>query len=194
MHIYRYIRTFRNWPSVFLNVHRRNFNFYVKYRDGRKVKVLSQGHLYILSFSPKNLEYDHDIDVLSFDFDGKIVKFKGALNNGDVGSVFGELCYDVNVRGKTVLDIGANIGDSSIFFALRGASKVIALEPSYPNFLTLRENIRLNGFETKIVPLHIGVSAKDCIIKLPATLSGARVNALNDRSTDGQFLKVRIYL
>lgn len=185
MNISRYIRTFRNWPLIFFNVYRKNFNFWVEYRDGRKVKVLSQGHLHILSFSLDGLKYDHDNDVLSFNFDGNIVKFKGVLNNGDVGSIFGEVCYDVKVHGKTVLDIGANIGDSSLFFALRGASRVVALEPSYSNFLILQENIRLNGLDTKIIPLHFGVSAKDCTIKLPENLSGAMVNAVNDRSTDG---------
>ncbi len=185
MNISRYIRTFRNWPLIFFNIYRKNFNFWVKYRDGRKVKVLSQAHLYFLSFSPNNLQYDQNSDVLFFNFNGDSVKFKGALNNGDIGSIFGEVCYNVEVYGKTVVDIGANIGDSSVFFALKGASRVIAFEPSYANFLTLQENIHLNVLDTKILPLHNGVSAKDRIIKLPVSISGGIINALNDQSTEG---------
>ena len=121
MNLRRYIRTFRNWPSIFFNVYRKNFNFYVKYRDGRKVKVLSEAHLYFLSFDPKDLQYDQNSDLLSFNFNGNLVKFKGALNNGDVASIFGDACYKANVNGKTVIDIGANIGDSAIYFCLNNA-------------------------------------------------------------------------
>jgi hypothetical protein len=35
----------------------------------------------------------------------------------------------LNVEDKVVVDVGAFIGDSSIYFALRGASRVIAVEP-----------------------------------------------------------------
>ena len=185
MNISRYIRTFKYWPLIFFNVYRKNFDFWVEYRDGRKVKVLNQEHLYFLSFSPGNLQYDQNSDILSFNFIGNSVKFKGALNNGDIGSIFGEACYDVEVHDKTVLDIGANIGDSSVFFALRGASRVIAFEPSYANFETLQENVHLNDLDTKIITLHNGVSAKDCIIKLPINISGGNIKALNNKSTEG---------
>lgn len=147
--------------------------------------VLSQEHLYFLSFSPENFQYDQNSDEFSFNFERNSVKFKGALNNGDIGGIFGEVCYNIEVDGKTVLDIGANICDSSVFFALRGASRVIAFEPSYSNFLTLQENIHLNDLDAKIIPLHNGVSAKDCIIKLPASGSGVMVNTLDKKLTEG---------
>ena len=185
MKISRYIRTFRNWPIVFYNIYRKNFNFWAVYRDGRKFKVLSQGLLYFLSFSPDNLIYDQNSDILSFNFDGKSVKFKGALNNGDLASIFGDLCYNIDVRGKTVVDIGGNIGDSSVFFALRGSPMVIAFEPSYANFLTLQENVHLNGLDKKILSLHNGVSSEGCIIKLPVNSSGVNLNAINNKSAEG---------
>lgn len=185
MNYRRYIRTFKNWPYVFFNVFRKKFNFSVVYRDGRKVVALTQAHLYFLSFDPKDLQYDEINDVLSFDFEGRLVRMKGALNNGDVGSIFGQLCYDVNVIGKTVVDIGANIGDSSIFFALKGASRIIAIEPAYVNYLILKENISLNDLDSTIVPVNKGVSAENGIIKLSPHSSGAMFKTLKNEPPDG---------
>jgi ribosomal protein L11 methylase PrmA len=59
------------------------------------------------------------------------IKLYGAKNNGDAYiDVFLKQEYQfLPVKDRTVIDIGANVGDSSIYFALRGADKVIALEP-----------------------------------------------------------------
>jgi FkbM family methyltransferase len=52
--------------------------------------------------------------------------------------------YDwLDVRFKTVLDIGAYLGDTAIYFARRGATNVIALEP-LATFDYIQENIKLN--------------------------------------------------
>lgn len=57
------------------------------------------------------------------------------------------LDYDLN--GKTVIDIGAGIADSSIFFASKGA-RVFAFEPSVGSYLIGMENVRSNNFELQI--------------------------------------------
>ena len=62
-------------------------------------------------------------------------KFFGAKTNGDIHTVFFNNEYaDLDIKDKIVIDVGANIGDSSIYFALRGAKKVIAIEPFPENF------------------------------------------------------------
>ncbi len=44
--------------------------------------------------------------------------------------IFKEKKWDfLNVQDKSVLDIGAFVGDSSIYFILKGAKKVYAIEP-----------------------------------------------------------------
>lgn len=50
----------------------------------------------------------------------------------------------VSVKGRQVVDIGANIGDSAIYFALRGATSVVALEPYLSNFKLALMNINSN--------------------------------------------------
>jgi FkbM family methyltransferase len=58
------------------------------------------------------------------------------------------------VKGKIVLDVGANIGDSSLYFLLKGADKVIAVEPFSHYYNILVQNIEENNFQDKIIPIN----------------------------------------
>jgi FkbM family methyltransferase len=62
----------------------------------------------------------------------------------------------LNVEGVDVVDIGSSIGDTPIYFAARGAKRVIALEPYPATFARARENISTNGFDDKVVLLNEG--------------------------------------
>ena len=81
-----------------------------------------------------NVEFDIKEDKVTFlslpywNNNSKLTLY-GSITNGYAVGVFLENFYgNLPVSGKTVIDIGANIADSSIFFALRGAKKVIGLE------------------------------------------------------------------
>jgi len=50
---------------------------------------------------------------------------------------------------------------TAIYFAIKGAEKVIAIEPHPGAYEELVENIRINGLEAKIVPLNIAVGDKE---------------------------------
>jgi len=66
----------------------------------------------------------------------------------------------LNVVGRVVVDVGAYVGDSAIYFALKGAKRVIAVEP-YPNaYAEMLENIRLNNLENIITPINAGLASK----------------------------------
>jgi len=66
-----------------------------------------------------------------------------------------------NVKNKTILDIGAFIGDTSIYFAINGAKKVLAYEPSPNNFRCLSKNVELNNMKNKIVPQNMGIGGRE---------------------------------
>jgi FkbM family methyltransferase len=66
----------------------------------------------------------------------------------------------LNVKGKVVADVGAYIGDSAIYFALRGAKRVIAIEPHPEAFREMIENIRLNNLEGIIIPVNAGLASR----------------------------------
>ena len=69
--------------------------------------------------------------------------------------------YDeLEFRDKVIVDVGAFVGDSAIYFALRGAKKVIAVEPHPEAFKEMLENIRLNGLEDVVVPINAGLASR----------------------------------
>jgi FkbM family methyltransferase len=70
--------------------------------------------------------------------------------------------YDIlDVEGKDVVDIGAFVGDSAIYFALRGARKVIAVKPHPEAYREMVENIKLNNLENLVIPINAGLSSRE---------------------------------
>lgn len=60
-----------------------------------------------------------------------------------------------------MLDIGANIGNHSLYFAIeRNAKKIYACEPIPETFNVLKKNVEINNLENVIIPLNIALS--DC--------------------------------
>jgi len=88
----------------------------------------------------------------------------------EIFAVFEEGLYSIlNVDGKVVIDVGAFVGDSAIYFASRGAKKVIAVEPHPDAFREMLDNIKLNNLENVVVPLNVGLAGKPgeiCIEKV----------------------------
>src|SRR5688572_16912126 len=63
--------------------------------------------------------------------------------------------------GDVVFDIGANVGPFSLIAAVRvGANgRVYAFEPAYASFARLCDNIVLNEFDDRIVPIPMPLAA-----------------------------------
>ncbi|MGA2573512.1 MAG: FkbM family methyltransferase [Candidatus Methanomethylicaceae archaeon] len=59
----------------------------------------------------------------------------------------GEPYKALNVFGKDVVDVGAFVGDTALWFASQGARRVFALEPYPVAFELLKKNVRLNHFQ-----------------------------------------------
>jgi FkbM family methyltransferase len=105
------------------------------------------------------------------------VKFKRMYHS--IFEIFEYGDYDaLNVSGRDVVDVGAFIGDSSIYFALKGAKRVIAIEPHPGAYAEMLENIRLNNLEGVIVPLNAGLASK------PGKI---RVERVNEEEATGTF-------
>jgi FkbM family methyltransferase len=66
----------------------------------------------------------------------------------------------LSVEGRVVVDAGAFVGDSAIYFALRGAKRVIAIEPHPGAFAEMLDNIKLNNMEGVIVPVNAGLASR----------------------------------
>ncbi len=79
-----------------------------------------------------------------------------------VWCVYGKL----DVKDKIVLDIGACIGDASIYFAGMGADHIYSLEPFPLSYKIAKRNIKINNMDKKITLINAGVSDKEGFIRI----------------------------
>ncbi len=121
------------------------------------------------------MRWDHNLKLDMVILPEIGLQFYDGISNGDVFNIFYKKEYEfLPVKGRVVIDIGANIADSSIYFAMNGAKKVIALEPYPKNFEIAQKNIAMNGFSDKIELINAGCcggQSKDII--LDASVKGA---------------------
>jgi len=67
----------------------------------------------------------------------------------------------LNVKGKEVVDVGANIGDTAIYFAVNGAKHVYAFEPYPFSYKIALKNIKLNKLEKKVTLLNEAIGKEN---------------------------------
>ena len=91
-------------------------------------------------------------------------------------------------QGEIVFDVGANIADSSIYFAIKGARKVIALEPSPYAYDYARENVISSHLEEKIILLNSGYG-----IDSEISVDSNRVTNLGSQIISGPGKTIKIY-
>ena len=171
----RYRRAYKNYFNIILSILRHRFPFKAVLRDGTELTINNYYEAYLTSFGILN-DYsikDNIITISKKDLPAT-VQLHLRRDNGDVHGVFFKEVYRfLPVEGKVVVDIGANIGDSSIYFALHGAKKIIALEPFPKNYEIAKENIELNKFQNKIILLLAGCSDKQKEITIDPKQEGA---------------------
>jgi len=107
--------------------------------------------IYSLETFAKVLGWNYIIPLHCWIKDG--VKFRHI--HWPILEVFDFSEYDaLNVRDRVVVDVGSFICDSPIYFALKGAKRVIAIEPCSGAYAEMFENVRLNNLENVIVPVN----------------------------------------
>ena len=71
--------------------------------------------------------------------------------------------YSENLQGKIVVDIGAAVGDTPLYFASKGA-KVYAIEMTDTNYEAMLKNLELNpDLADKIIPIHMALGKDEMI-------------------------------
>ena len=76
----------------------------------------------------------------------------------EIFAVLGGLGF-ADFQGKLFLDIGANIGTTSVPVVMeRGFSSGVAIEPEPTNFALLRSNVAANGMEERIRCINLALS------------------------------------
>ncbi|MDP1726209.1 MAG: FkbM family methyltransferase [Bacteroidota bacterium] len=127
-------------------------------------------------------------------FHGKLkVEFQGFKYNLRVGStdflVFDQVILEkeyqpivdlVKARNKNfsklnIIDAGANVGFTSLFFSEEFENSIIvSLEPDQNNFIALNDNISINNKIGKIIPMQAGIWGKDAEMVLDNTFRDGR--------------------
>lgn len=104
-----------------------------------------------------------------------------------VGFDFGHLVeiyiknvYGIDFKGKNIIDIGMSNGDSSIFFAKKGAKRVIGVEPDKRSFDLALKNITESKVDNIVLPLNRALSNQSGIIEMTVYNSNPNANSIDE--------------
>ncbi|MFP3287030.1 MAG: FkbM family methyltransferase [Acidilobus sp.] len=118
-----------------------------------------------LQASGNKVSIDVSPERVGLEVNGVSVAFNpSCVNISSLFEIFEEGEYEVpevlsGLKGREVVDVGANVGDSALYFVLNGARKVIAVEP-LPNVARCaEENVRLSGATDKVKVINVALSS-----------------------------------
>jgi len=163
--------------------------------------LMNEGDKLIIKTKIQDFQVDDHINKEGFKFlyeaskrgwkykDG-IIEKEGVFfkyGNYSVFEIIDEHAYDnIDVYGRDVVDIGANVGDSSIYFALKGARKVVGVEPLPNVYARAIENVKLNHLEGKIFLINAALGSKSGKLKVPCNTSTYRSSIFSTLRTNGE--------
>lgn len=103
---------------------------------------------------------DHLMTFSPGDYLGRSVFVKNHWDRDHVARLLDNLAdRGIDFSGKVFLEVGANIGTHTVYFALTGAfSRIVAIEPDPRNFELLEENVMQNGLGDVVTRLPFAVS------------------------------------
>jgi len=184
---------FLNWYYVLMHLAFNKFPFVGLLKETKETVTITDFITFLLYIAGmEDITNCPKENYIEFTYLGKKLKIQGINKNGDIGASFLDYNF-LDVSGKTVIDIGANIADSSIYFCLKNAKKVIALEPFQYSYNYALQNIILNELSDKIILLKAGYGT-DGIITIDdegITNTGAQL-ILNPARTDQNNQKSQI--
>ena len=185
--ISRFHKYFKNWKFAIFAFYFKKFPIEVVYRDNFIISVKCLSHLWLALY---NFKFGYcDNNSICFDFEVKQLQFIGTENNGAIGDVFVKKELEILVvKGKVVIDIGANIGDSPVYFILKGAERVIAIEPFPYTYRLLKNNITINGASEKVTTLNVAIGGKTRMMNISPFLTNT-VGTLATNTHDGVQIK-----
>ena len=109
-----------------------------------------------------------DTHVRMVNKDGSVITCRLKYGNdfGHLKEIYVYQAYGSDFKDANVVDIGASNGDSSVFFAKRGAKKVIGFEPDNRSYNLALENVRASGVEQIVTIYNKAISSSTGQTKL----------------------------
>ena len=172
------IKYTKNWPDVALLRLGLKREIDVVFRDGERMAKITKGGLnYYNVRRYLKMQANYPIEVsknrCDFRYKGRPLKFSGPWPYVLHEIFFLEPYARLGCKGKNVVDVGASIGDTAIYFALRGASHVYAYEPYPFAYASAQKNVRQNSLGRKITVINAGLGRAKTIIVDPEKESSA---------------------
>lgn len=134
-------RTFRNWPTVILaRTGLKSYPVTGRLRAGGEVELTRNGQLMLWAFGCRALPDGS----ASIPFGEREVHLEGGFAFSTYETFFHGDYAMLPVEGRTVVDLGASIGDTPLYFSLRGARRVISFEKSPERYAKLTANVERN--------------------------------------------------
>ena len=187
----RYQKIYKNWLRVLYDTYKLQKKIKVKLRSGEDDTVsykiaflVACSNLLIPAINLLNLAKSD-----KFLFGGQVITMHGMEGNGEIPQIFFLESYKfLDPQGEIVFDVGANIADSAIYFAIKGARRVIALEPSPYAYNFARENVISSHLEEKIILLNSGYG-----IDSEISVDSNKVTNLGSQIISGPGKIIKIY-
>ena len=169
------VLTVKNWFAVILVWFSPGKEALALFRNSYKVRVSKKTwsdftrYVYFFCAFPdgeiNNMEAKISYNKVDLTFD---FSKRGPSVLGNIIEVFSQEIYEpflknFDLNNKIVIDVGGALGDTAVYFALKGAKMVYAFEPT-PNFYNLAcRNIKINNLEDKckIFNAAVGKEKKD---------------------------------
>ncbi len=134
---------------------------------------------------------------VSFYFRGRKVRFLYRTENEleDIIDILKENFLDdqyrsIDVSGKDLVDIGAGIGDTAIYFAINGARHVYAYEPFPYRYKIAVKNVLANKLGKLVTLANEGCTGENTTIKVSNTYKSGAGSSLSQGSR-GQSIRIR---
>lgn len=161
-------KTVRNWHDVVLMLTGVKSDVDVVLRDGKHYRIRSEEN-YIVS--------DYKGDRLKFFYSTKEERIHAILMT--IGEFFDEPHFGLDVKGRNVIDAGAYIADTPIYFALNGAKHVYGFEPYPYSYELAKKNVAANSLGRRITMVNAGCGARNGKLKISKeykSLAGSEIN------------------
>jgi FkbM family methyltransferase len=163
----KYRKAYRNYLSVIKHIIQKRYPAEAILRNGQKIMLSNFELSYNLSRlqDQQKVAFDIENDTVLIsdptDLNSESLRLKGGLRNGETVNIFVQDIYrNFPIKGKIVIDVGANIADSCIYFVSHGAKRIVGIEPLIENYELAEQNVKLNNFSNRISIVLAGCGAR----------------------------------
>ncbi|MEM3265824.1 MAG: FkbM family methyltransferase [Thermoplasmata archaeon] len=109
-----------------------------------------------------------------------ICRINKGFDIGHLVEIFIKEVYKDNFKERNVIDIGMSNGDSSIYFAMNGAKKVIGVEPFPESFNLAKINVENSKMKDKIILINKALSFENGKTELITLKNYPNANSIDE--------------